>query len=55
MKSTIAIFIRDNAQNNKNALGARPFQIMLVKLAFYAPSNTRFTPKKCPNYVRFSK
>ena len=23
----------------------RPFSIMLVKLAFYAPSNTRFMPK----------
>ena len=28
---------------------------MLVKLTFYASSNTPFTPKKCSNYARFSK
>ncbi len=28
---------------------------MLVKLAFYAPSNARFLPKKCSNYAHFSK
>jgi hypothetical protein len=28
---------------------------MLVKLAYYAPSNAGFFPKLCSNYAHFSK
>ena len=34
---------------------ARPFPIMQMKLAFYAPHNSCLIPKKCSNYTRFSK
>ncbi len=33
----------------------RLFPIMLVKLAYYAPSNAGFFPKLCSNYAHFSK
>ena len=33
----------------------RHFPIMLVKLAFYAPSNSRFYAPKMLKYARFSK
>ena len=34
---------------------ARPFSIMQMKLAFYAPHNSCLIPKKCSNYTGFSK
>ena len=33
----------------------RPFLIMLLKLALYAPRNSALRQKKCSNYARFSK
>ena len=35
--------------------GIRLFPIVLVKLAYYAPSNPGFSPKLCSNYAHFSK
>ena len=34
---------------------ARPFPIMQMKLAFYAPHNSCLITKKCSNYTRLSK
>ena len=36
-------------------MGSWPLPIMLVKVVFSAPSNSRFTPKKCSNNARFLK